>query len=150
MRFWGIKCDFEGGGAKVNEHRNLYIMVVKKSGMPRTERKGLAARCGTMLPVSAINRYMKSQGFRLSKQCLAYVAGLTDYFYAEISELSTSVCKDVSGKSIDKKHVAMAISTDEELRHCFRGVEFLGVGHVAYASNYASKAAPKTAKASQQ
>merc|ERR1711911_203092 len=125
--------------------------MVKKSGSQKTERKFLATRCGTNLPVPAINRYMKQQGFRLPKNCLAYLSGFLDYMHAEINELSQSVCKDVSGKVVDKKHVAMAITTDEELQYCFKNVEFLGVGHVGFSSNhYNTKSAPKTAKASQQ
>merc|ERR1711911_370077 len=116
--------------------------MVKKSGSQKTERKFLATRCGTNLPVPAINRYMKQQGFRLPKNCLAYLSGFLDYMHAEINELS---------QSVDKKHVAMAITTDEELQYCFKNVEFLGVGHVGFSSShYNTKSAPKTAKASQQ
>merc|ERR1711911_41934 len=118
-----------------SSHRNKSSEMVKKSGSQKTERKFLATRCGTNLPVPAINRYMKQQGFRLPKNCLACQSG----------------CKDVSGKVVDKKHVAMAITTDEELQYCFKNVEFLGVGHVGFSSShYNTKSAPKTAKASQQ
>jgi histone H2A len=100
-------------------------MAGKKSkGKIRRSGKGTkkdvvshSKKCGTLYPVSRLNRYLKQGRYsdRVGKSAGAFMAAVLEYLTAEILELAGDLMHDQGKKIIMPRHINLGIRQDEEL-----------------------------------
>ena len=82
------------------------------------------ARAGLQMPVARVQRYMRNGNY--AKHCArvagVYLAAVLEYCTAEILELAGNACKDNNRKTINPRHIMLAIKNDEELSRLLSNV----------------------------
>ncbi|KAK9272593.1 hypothetical protein L1049_002967 [Liquidambar formosana] len=94
----------------------------KGSGKKTSVSKSVKA--GLQFPVSRIARYLKKGRYaqRLGGGAPIYMAAVLEYLAAEVLELSGNAARDNKKKTINPRHVLLAVRNDDELGKLLSGV----------------------------
>ena len=89
----------------------------KGKGKSRTK----SSRAGLTFPVGRLTRYLRTGGY--SKRCSPgagiFAAAVLEYLTAEVVELAGNACRDNKRKTINPRHLMLAVRNDEELSQLF-------------------------------
>jgi histone H2A len=80
-------------------------------------KKSKSSRAGLQFPVSRIHRFLKKGRYanRVGTGASVYAAAVLEYLSAEIIELAGNAARDNKRKTINPRHLTLAIRNDEEL-----------------------------------
>merc|ERR1712196_265499 len=87
-----------------------------------------SARAGLTFPVGRMTRYLRDGNY--SKRCSPgagiFMAAVLEYLMAEVVELAGNACRDNKRKTINPRHLTLAVRNDEELSQLFHDVVIPG------------------------
>jgi histone H2A len=80
-------------------------------------KKSRSSRAGLQFPVGRIHRFLKKGRYakRVGIGAPVYAAAVLEYLAAEILELAGNAARDNKRKTINPRHITLAIRNDEEL-----------------------------------
>jgi histone H2A len=143
---------YEKGMTKSEWGRKLGLSRMGNRGAPHITQ---SKRAGITFPVGRIGSYLRRPehcgAYKLGKSAPVFLAAILEYLTAEVLELAGNVCMDAKKKTIQPRHLVLAIQEDEELtpffKNCFfhaGGVAPVGV-HPVLLTNYikGEKVVPK-------
>merc|ERR1712039_41000 len=83
-----------------------------------------STRAGLTFPVGRLTRFLKigSYAKRISIGAGIFLTAVLEYLTAEIVELAGNACRDNKRKTINPRHLTLAIRNDEELSKLFSNV----------------------------
>merc|ERR1719263_873245 len=89
-----------------------------------------STRSGLTFPVGRLTRILKEGGYakRVSVGAGIFLTAVLEYLTAEIVELAGNACRDNKRKTINPRHLTLAIRNDEELSHMFNNIVIPGGG----------------------
>ena len=89
----------------------------KKGGKHQTK----SSRAGLTFPVGRVTRYLRRGGYskRVSPGAGIFAAAILEYLTAEVVELAGNACRDNKRKTINPRHLMLAVRNDEELSQLF-------------------------------
>lgn len=102
-----------------------------RTGVPRSKKsRRTTERCGLVLPVGRINRYVReSSGLpRCGKPAAIYLTAVLEYAVGEILMNAGNVARDLKKQRITPKHIMLGIKTDGELEQLLHNVIISGGG----------------------
>jgi len=105
----------------------------KSSRNDKKERPiSTSTRAGLSLPVPRTKKHMVDQRLagRISKTAPIYLTAVLEYLVAEVLELAGNAAKDNKKKTINPRHVMLAIRMDDELGKLCSKVWFPHAGSV--------------------
>merc|ERR1712039_1137064 len=80
-----------------------------------------STRAGLTFPVGRMTRYLRAGQY--SKRCSPgagiFMAAVLEYLTAEVVELAGNACRDNKRKTINPRHLMLAVRNDEELSQMF-------------------------------
>merc|ERR1719158_1961211 len=89
-----------------------------------------STRAGLTFPVGRMTRYLRDGNY--SKRCSLgagiFMAAVLEYLMAEVVELAGSACRDNKRKTINPRHLMLAVRNDEELSTLFHDAIIPGGG----------------------
>ncbi|XP_058768293.1 histone H2A.2-like [Vicia villosa] len=96
----------------------------RKGGGPRKKSVTRSVRAGLQFPVGRIGRFLKKGRYaqRVGTGAPVYLAAVLEYLAAEVLELAGNAARDNKRKSINPRHLLLAIRNDEELGKLLAGV----------------------------
>ena len=99
-------------------------------GKGKGKSQSRSSRAGVQFPVGRIARYMRKGGLakRIGAGAPVYVAAVLEYLTAEVAELAGNACRDNKRKTINPRHIMLAVRNDEELSQVFSNVVIPGGG----------------------
>ncbi|GLJ46087.1 hypothetical protein SUGI_0970820 [Cryptomeria japonica] len=106
----------ESGGAKGG--RGGRKGGVKKKSVSRSVKAGLQFPVGRLARLLKKGRYAK----RVGSGAPIYIAAVMEYLAAEVLELAGNAARDNKKKTINPRHLLLAIRNDEELGKLLSGV----------------------------
>merc|ERR1711911_284222 len=115
----------------IESNSKLLQMAPSSQKKVGKEKRSIRSRTGLSINVSHIKKIFAKRGLKLNNSCLCAVGGVSEYFLAEIVELADHCSKDLKGKYIDRKHVAMAVHGDKELLETLKGITFFNMGNIS-------------------
>ena len=88
-----------------------------KGGKSRTK----SSRAGLTFPVGRVTRFLRKGGYskRVSPGAGIFAAAILEYLCAEVVELAGNACRDNKRKTINPRHLMLAVRNDEELSKLF-------------------------------
>jgi len=94
-------------------------MVRGKTGKAKSRTK--SSRAGLTFPVGRVTRYLRkeSNSKRVSPGAGIFTAAVLEYLCAEVVELAGNACRDNKRKTINPRHLMLAVRNDEELQKLF-------------------------------
>jgi hypothetical protein len=92
---------------------NILIDELQKHALIEGE-KGMRNVSQFIFPINKTARYMRIV-FNIDEDSVKYMSYVIEYLFAEIIELSGSVCKDMIKIRISPDHIKLAINNDTEL-----------------------------------
>jgi histone H2A len=74
-------------------------------------------KAGLLFPVPRIKRYLKKGNYnkRIGKGACVYLTTVLEYLAAEVIELAGNAARDLKKKTINPRHIQLAVRNDEEL-----------------------------------
>merc|ERR1719263_2097767 len=83
-----------------------------------------SSKCGLTFPVGRITRFLKEGKYskRVSIGAGIFVTAVLEYLTAEIIELAGNACRDNKRKTINPRHLTLAVRNDEELSQMFQDI----------------------------
>ena len=99
-----------------------------KKGKGKNQTK--SSRAGLTFPVGRLTRYLREGRFsrRVSPGAGIFTAAILEYLTAEVVELAGNACRDNKRKTINPRHIMLAVRNDEELSQLFSHVVIPGGG----------------------
>ncbi|KAI3975153.1 hypothetical protein MKX01_038481 [Papaver californicum] len=96
----------------------------KGSGSPKKKSVTRSVRAGLQFPVGRIGRYLKKGRYaqRIGSGAPVYLAAVLEYLAAEVLELAGNAAIDNKKKTINPRHILLAVRNDEELGKLLAGV----------------------------
>ncbi|XP_058773683.1 histone H2A.2-like [Vicia villosa] len=96
----------------------------RKGGGPRKKSVTRSVRAGLQFPVGRIGRFLKKGRYaqRVGTGAPVYLAAVLEYLAAEVLELAGNAARDNKRKSINPRHLLLAVRNDEELGKLLAGV----------------------------
>ncbi|KAL3538135.1 hypothetical protein ACH5RR_001501 [Cinchona calisaya] len=96
----------------------------RKKAVPKSVKAGL------QFPVGRIGRFLKRGRYaqRTGTGAPIYLAAVLEYLAAEILELAGNAARDNKKKTINPRHVQLAVRNDEELGKLLQGVTIASGG----------------------
>jgi histone H2A len=90
----------------------------------KNARRSRSSRAGLQFPVGRFHRYLKKGRYakRVGGGAPVYLAAVLEYLTAEILELAGNAARDNKKKTINPRHLTLAIKNDEELNKLLHGV----------------------------
>ena len=100
------------------------------SGRGKKPYRSQSSKAGLVLPVGRLKRYLKNNDYsdRVGKGAPIYLAAVLEYLCAEILELAGNVTKDLKKKTMNVRHILLAIRNDEELNKLCKKVTIANGG----------------------
>ncbi|KAL0484042.1 histone H2A [Acrasis kona] len=94
---------------------------IEQSG---SKKVSASSRAAVSFPVGRINRYLRKMQLspRVSNLAGVYLAAVLEYLSAELLELGGNACTQNKKKTIQPRHLMLAISNDEELDKLLKDV----------------------------
>merc|ERR1711941_100083 len=97
------------------------IMAKGKKGKGKGKNTTKSSRAGLTFPVGRLTRYLRNGNY--SKRCSPgagiFMAAVLEYLTAEVVELAGNACRDNKRKTINPRHLMLAVRNDEELSQMF-------------------------------
>ena len=89
-------------------------------------------RAGLHFSVGRTHKWLKKEcaGYDVSPLGAVYLASVLEYLCAEVLELAGNAARDFKKKTIDPRHIMLAVRNDEELDRLLRGVTISQAGIV--------------------
>jgi len=99
-------------------------------GKSKAKSRTKSSRAGLTFPVGRVTRYLRQGGFskRVSPGAGIFVAAVLEYLMAEVVELAGNACRDNKRKTINPRHLMLAVRNDEELSQLFSKAIIPGAG----------------------
>mmetsp|Transcript_29770 Transcript_29770/g.39123 ORF Transcript_29770/g.39123 Transcript_29770/m.39123 type:complete len:158 (+) Transcript_29770:123-596(+) len=101
-----------------------------KAGRGQKKSITKSSKAGLQFPVARVARYLKTG--RYSKNVgvgsAVYLAAVLEYLSAEVLELAGNAARDNKKKTINPRHITLAIRNDEELNKLLGGVTIASGG----------------------
>ena len=74
-------------------------------------------KAGILFPVPRIKRYLKKGNYnkRIGQGACVYLTAVLDYLAEEVLELAGNAARDLKKKTINPRHIQLAVRNDEEL-----------------------------------
>ena len=74
-------------------------------------------KAGLLFPVPRIKRYLKKGNYnkRIGQGACVYLTAVLDYLAEEVLELAGNAARDLKKKTINPRHIQLAVRNDEEL-----------------------------------
>ncbi|KAI3967976.1 hypothetical protein MKW92_044018 [Papaver armeniacum] len=96
----------------------------KGNGGPKKKSVTRSVRAGLQFPVGRIGRYLKKGRYaqRIGSGAPVYLAAVLEYLAAEVLELAGNAAIDNKKKTINPRHILLAVRNDEELGKLLAGV----------------------------
>merc|ERR1712232_946348 len=90
----------------------------------KKDNKSKSTKSGLTFPVGRLTRFLKMGSYakRISIGAGIFIAAVLEYLTAEIVELAGNACRDNKRKTINPRHLTLAIRNDEELSKLFSNV----------------------------
>merc|ERR1712072_1620601 len=90
--------------------------------------KNRSSRAGLTFPVGRLTRFLREGRYskRVSPGAGIFMASVLEYLTAEVAELAGNACRDNKRKTINPRHIMLAVRNDEELSHLFQNVVIPG------------------------
>jgi len=84
-------------------------------------KRSKSSRAGLTFPVGRVTRYLRkeSNSKRVSPGAGIFTAAVLEYLCAEVVELAGNACRDNKRKTINPRHLMLAVRNDEELSKLF-------------------------------
>merc|ERR1712173_346843 len=102
----------------------------KGKGKGKGKSKTKSTRAGLTFPVGRLTRYLRQGNY--SKRCSPgagiFMAAILEYLTAEVAELAGNACRDNKRKTINPRHLMLAVRNDEELSQMFSNAIIPGGG----------------------
>lgn len=100
--------------------------------MSKTEKAGIT------FPVNRIHRFLRKGNYanRIRIGSAVYAAAVLEYLVVEILELAGDEAAKNTRKTINPRHIMLAIRNDEELNKLLKNVTILGSGDLPSKSTY--------------
>mmetsp|Transcript_18686 Transcript_18686/g.24665 ORF Transcript_18686/g.24665 Transcript_18686/m.24665 type:complete len:129 (-) Transcript_18686:237-623(-) len=113
----------------------------------KSKKVSRSVKAGLQFPVARTARYLKQgrYGNRIGVGAAVYMAAILEYLSAEVLELAGNAARDNKKKTINPRHITLAIRNDEELNKLLGGVTIASGGVLP---NIHSVLLPKKSKAS--
>ena len=91
-------------------------------------------KAGLLFPVPRIKRYLKKGHYnkRIGQGACVYLTAVLDYLAEEVLELAGNFARDLKKKTINPRHIQIAVRNDEELQKILGRVTFAGGGVLPY------------------
>ena len=76
-----------------------------------------SVQAGLVFPVPRIKRYLKKGNYnkRIGQGACVYLTAVLDYLAEEVLELAGNAARDLKKKTINPRHIQLAVRNDEEL-----------------------------------
>ncbi|CAM9221003.1 unnamed protein product [Heterosigma akashiwo] len=89
-----------------------------------------SSRAGLQFPVARVARYLKKGRYaaKIGVGAGVYLAAILEYLSAEVLELAGNAARDNKKKTINPRHITLAIRNDEELNKLLGGVTIASGG----------------------
>merc|ERR1712156_377006 len=101
-----------------------------KAGKGKGKSQTKSSRAGLTFPVGRMTRYLRRGNY--SKRCSPgagiFMAAVLEYLMAEVVELAGNACRDNKRKTINPRHLMLAVRNDEELSQMFADAIIPGGG----------------------
>ena len=90
----------------------------------KSSKTSRSSRAGLQFPVGRIHRMLKKGRYaqRVGAGAPVYAAAVIEYLSAEILELAGNAARDNKRKTINPRHITLAIRNDEELNKLMQHV----------------------------
>jgi len=84
-------------------------------------KRSKSSRAGLTFPVGRVTRYLRKESNtkRVSPGAGIFTAAVLEYLCAEVVELAGNACRDNKRKTINPRHLMLAVRNDEELSKLF-------------------------------
>jgi histone H2A len=90
----------------------------------KSSKKSRSSKAGLQFPVSRMHRQLRKGHYaeRVGAGAPVYAAAVCEYLSAEILELAGNAARDNKRKTINPRHITLAIRNDEELNKLLQHV----------------------------
>lgn len=106
--------------------------MAKGKGHPggKGKNRTKSSRAGLTFPVGRVTRYLRREttSKRVSPGAGIFCAAVLEYLCAEVVELAGNACRDNKRKTINPRHLMLAVRNDEELSKLFEKAIIPGGG----------------------
>ena len=101
-----------------------------KAGRGGKKSTTKSAKAGLQFPVGRITRFLRKGRYstRVGSGAPVYLAAVLEYLTAEILELAGNAARDNKKKTINPRHIQLAVRNDEELNKLLGGVTIANGG----------------------
>lgn len=95
-----------------------------KGGKSKGKKKTRSSRAGLQFPVGRVHRHLRKGNYanRVGAGAPVYLAAVMEYLAAEILELAGNAARDNKRRTINPRHLQLAVRNDEELNRLLNGV----------------------------
>ncbi|KAF9590937.1 hypothetical protein IFM89_000482 [Coptis chinensis] len=89
----------------------------RKAGGPKKKSVSRSVKAGLQFPVGRLARFLKVGRYakRVGTGAPVYLAAVLEYLAAEVLELAGNAARDNKKRTINPRHILLAIRNDEEL-----------------------------------
>ncbi|PIA53019.1 hypothetical protein AQUCO_01000706v1 [Aquilegia coerulea] len=96
----------------------------RKAGGPKKKSVSRSVKAGLQFPVGRLARYLKAGRYarRVGTGAPVYLAAVLEYLAAEVLELAGNAARDNKKRTINPRHILLAVRNDEELGKLLSGV----------------------------
>ncbi|XP_064604070.1 histone H2A-like [Liolophura sinensis] len=95
-----------------------------KGGKSKGKSQTRSSRAGLQFPVGRIHRFLRKGNYssRVGAGAPVYLAAVMEYLTAEVLELAGNAARDNKKKTINPRHLLLAVRNDEELNRLLSDV----------------------------